>query len=63
MDCSLPGSSIHGIFQARVLEWGAIAVSGLILYNHIKKGDFMESLIMWAVSWEYMVTVHLMKFS
>ena len=27
MDCSLPGSSIHGIFQARVLEWGAIAVS------------------------------------
>ena len=24
-DCSLPGSSIHGIFQARVLEWGAIA--------------------------------------
>ena len=26
MDCNLPGSSIHGIFQARVLEWGAIAV-------------------------------------
>ena len=25
MDCSLPGPSIHGIFQARVLEWGAIA--------------------------------------
>ena len=29
MDCSLPGSSIHGIFQARVLEWVAIAFSGL----------------------------------
>ena len=29
MDCSLPGSSIHGIFQARVLEWGAIAFSVL----------------------------------
>ena len=28
MDCSLPGSSIHGIFQARVLEWAAIAFSG-----------------------------------
>ena len=28
MDCSLPGSSIHGIFQARVLEWGATAFSG-----------------------------------
>ena len=27
MDCSLPGSSIHGIFQARVLEWVAIAFS------------------------------------
>ena len=29
MDCSLPGSSIHGIFQARVLEWGAIAFSNV----------------------------------
>ena len=27
MDCSLPGSSIHGIFQARVLEWVAISFS------------------------------------
>ena len=27
MDCSLPDSSVHGIFQARVLEWGAIAFS------------------------------------
>ena len=27
MDCSLPAFSIHGIFQARVLEWGAIAFS------------------------------------
>ena len=30
MDCSPPGSSIHGIFQARVLEWGAIAFSGIL---------------------------------
>ena len=29
MDCSLQGSSVHGIFQARVLEWGAIAFSSL----------------------------------
>ena len=29
MDCSLPGSSVHGIFQARVLEWVAIAFSDL----------------------------------
>ena len=27
VECSLPGSSIHGIFQARVLQWGAIAFS------------------------------------
>ena len=27
MDCSLPGSSVHGIFQARELEWGAVAFS------------------------------------
>ena len=27
MDCSLQGSSVHGVFQARVLEWGAIAFS------------------------------------
>ena len=27
MDCSLSGSSVHGIFQARVLEWGTIALS------------------------------------
>ena len=29
MDCSRPGSSVHGIFQARVLEWGAVAFSNL----------------------------------
>ena len=27
MDCSLPGSSVHGTFEARVLEWGATAFS------------------------------------
>ena len=36
MDCSLPGSSIHGIFQARVLEWGAIAFSpGLPIHHQL----------------------------
>ena len=29
-DCSLPGSSTHGIFQARVLEWGAVAFSKVV---------------------------------
>ena len=32
MDCSLPGSSVHGIFQARVLEWGAIAFFDKCVY-------------------------------
>ena len=41
MDCSLPGSSVHGIFQGRVLEWGATVFSiskacvGLILYDSL----------------------------
>src|SRR5574337_648994 len=32
MDCSLPGSSVHGIFQARVLEWVAIAFFNINIY-------------------------------
>ena len=39
MDCSLPGSSVHGIFQAKVLEWGAIAFSvmrGIYMLNSPK---------------------------
>ena len=36
MDCSPSGSSVHGIFQARVLEWGAIAFSDwMLLYSLI----------------------------
>ena len=35
MDCSPPGSSVHGILQARVLEWGAIAFSG----THFRVGE------------------------
>jgi len=33
MDYSLPGSSVHGIFQARALEWGATAFSNTVLYT------------------------------
>ena len=36
MDCSLPGSSVHEIFQARVLEWGAIAFSESLPYPILK---------------------------
>ena len=37
MDCSIPGSSIHGIFQARVLEWGANAFSWKAVWSFLKK--------------------------
>ena len=36
MDCSPPGPSVYGIFQARVLEWGAIAFSGHSLLDEHK---------------------------
>ena len=39
MDCSLPGSSVHGIFQARVLEWGAIAFSVWMFYSVFTGGS------------------------
>ena len=39
IDCSLPGSSVHGIFQARVLEWVAIAFSEFSLQYPPKKAQ------------------------
>ena len=44
MDCSLPGSSIHGIFQARVLEWGAIAFSDGYL-TKTQSLDFQSEIV------------------
>ena len=41
VDCSLPGSSIHGIFQARVLEWVAIAFSLLVLWPLLNFPDLL----------------------
>ena len=45
MDRSLPGSSVHGIFQARVLEWGAIAFSWTTAEGHGKplQYSFLEN--------------------
>ena len=56
MDCSLPASSVHGIFQARVLEWGAIAFSEitakmiyLLLWSFplTLSCNFIEELLFW----------------
>ena len=44
VDCSLPGFSIHGIFQTRVLEWGAIAFSNKGLLYSI--GNFSQYSVM-----------------
>ena len=47
MDCSLPGSSAHGIFQARVLEWGAIAFSGICLLNTMSLDITEDQMPLW----------------
>ena len=44
VDCSLPGSSVHGIFQARVLEWGATAFS-IALTKQTFVGKVMSLLL------------------
>ena len=49
MDCSLSGSSIHGIFQARVLEWGASAFSAHTCYRECK-----IVLSLWKVIWQFL---------
>ena len=53
MDCSLPGSSVHGIFQARVLEWGAIAFSGYQAHYCKKKVSLFNSTDDPSHSWCY----------
>ena len=44
MDWSLPGSSVHGIFQARVLDWGAIAFSEIYI-NSYQMSSLLESIV------------------
>ena len=44
MDCCLPGSSVHGIFQAGVLEWGAIALEGAKLDTYIQLAVSLQKL-------------------
>ena len=56
MDCSLPGSSIHGIFQARVLEWVAIAFSETLVLgtnklNDLCKAEFLNTCTSDVLGW------------
>ena len=67
MDCSLPGSSVHGIFQARVLEWGAIAFSKYILEPSNHDHWYMSMITEWIGSSKdrckdvYTNTIHLVR--
>ena len=45
MDCSLPGSSVHGIFQARVLEWVASAFSKVRVKDVLKSHSCSQNLV------------------
>ena len=51
MDCSLPGSSIHGIFQARVLEWGAIAFSYIYISHNFLSIHQSVNIYIASMSW------------
>ena len=58
MDCSLPGSSVHGILQARILEWVAISFSLNFLkkkfkrlHSTHKKKCFFDNQIKWVAAW------------
>ena len=54
MDCSPPGSSVHGIFQARVLEWGAIAFSLLACKMRLITLQYFS---VFAIHWHESATV------
>ena len=49
MDCSPPGSLVHGIFQARVLEWGAIAFSMLLPIIDSEENQYYVIVCIWNV--------------
>ena len=52
MDYSLPGSSVHGIFQARVLEWGAITFSMHAYLDEFKKQfEIMDYMLLDSSCW------------
>ena len=59
MDCSLPGPSVHGIFQARVLEWGAIAFSDYVYTSF----HYVEVLFICLVLWIFTMFLHLLHVS
>ena len=57
MDCTLPGSSIHGIFQARVLDWGAIAFSDMFvaMFCFLDCQSYREIFILFCLKLTYIL--------
>ena len=62
MDCRLPGSSVHGILQARVLEWSAIALSQKNIYfcfiDYTKAFDCVDHSKLWKILQEMGILDH-----
>ena len=58
MDCSLPGSCVHGIFQARVLEWGATAFSTTVLLGKLKYRASLGIMAIYFMQIEQNVSEH-----
>ena len=56
MDCSLPGSSLHGIFQARILEWGAITFSISIVRSSYYFIDLLPLSLLLLFYWVFAIT-------
>ena len=56
LDCSLPGSSVHGIFQARVLEWGAIVFS--VVSKELLGGARKKNIVIGAESLQANMNSH-----
>ena len=57
MDCSHPGSSIHGIFKARVLEWVAIAFSTSTNHNILENFIPAETLSVWILFYFFLIFI------
>ena len=51
MDRSPPGSSVHGIFQAGVLEWGAFAFSNRVMFSSVSDAQRRQPLALWRGCW------------
>ena len=62
MVCSLPGSSVHGIFQARVLEWGAIAFSTIAELQRNVSQNYNEIITSYLLEWLSWIITQITKF-